>query len=142
MKRKSVTRMLAATITISMLTVGLTGCGGSGNNGSDDTPAANTGTQAPADEEKQNTAKPATNAVDTQTEVDNEAEEEAGQTVLTEADGNVYELDGMEIIIREWWSPEEPNEPNNAYEEAVGEWGEWGERTYNFKSRELGISEW
>ncbi len=143
MKKKNVARLLAAAMTMSMLTVGMTGCG-SGNKDNSDTSAADADVQATVDNTKQDTAKPASDAADAQTEANSEADAEGedSYTVLTDADGNVYDLGGMEIIIRDWWSPEEPNEPTNAYEEAVNEWREWCQETYNFTIRELGISEW
>ena len=39
-----------------------------------------------------------------------------------EKNGNVYDLGGMEIIIRDWWSGDgTPKEPTNAFEEAQAE---------------------
>lgn len=62
--------------------------------------------------------------------------------ILKDANGNVYDLGGMEIIIRDWWSPEEPAAPANDYEEARQEYRDWIQETYNFKIRELAISDW
>ncbi len=71
------------------------------------------------------------------------AEEEVSPyTVLTDASGNPYDLGGMEIVIRDWWSPEEPAEPANDYEEAQQEWREWAQETYNFKIKQVAISDW
>lgn len=131
MKRKSVTRLLAAAMTMTVLAAGMTGCG-SEKKESGDTPV-DADEQTPAADTKQDTEQPAADA-------EADVEEENGYTVLTDADGNVYDLGGMEIIIRNWWSPEEPEEPTNAYEEAVAEWRDWCMETYNFKIRELGIS--
>lgn len=39
------------------------------------------------------------------------AEDEGGYTVLTDADGNVYDLGGMEIIIRDCYSPADGSVP-------------------------------
>lgn len=127
MKRKSVTRLLAAAISVTMLAAVMTGCG-SGT----DTPAADADTQAPAADGEQADADADGEAAD--------SESADGYTVITDADGNPIDLGGMEIIIRNWWSPEEPEEPKNAYEEAVAEWRDWCMETYNFKIRELGIS--
>ena len=68
------------------------------------------------------------------------AEEE--YTVITDENGDPVDLGGMEIIIRNWWSPEEAAEPTNDYEEARDEWREWAQETYNFSIRELAISDW
>ena len=73
----------------------------------------------------------------------NEGEEEAdAYTVLTDENGNVYDLGGMEIIIRDWWSEDETTEATNAYEEAREEYYDWIQETYNFTIRSLGMSSW
>ena len=69
-------------------------------------------------------------------------DEEDGYVALTDADGNVYDLGGMEIIIRDWWSSGEEEEPKNAYEEARQEYREWVQDTYNFKIKQVAISDW
>ncbi len=56
--------------------------------------------------------------------------------------GNVIDLGGMEIIVRDWWSPEEPSAPMNDYQEARKEYFDWIQETYNFKIREVAISDW
>lgn len=141
MKRKSVTKLIATAMTLSMVAAGMTGCGGK-----DDAANANTDTNAPADTTANNAADTTKTEANTeaaeQTTTEAAGEEDGGYTVLTDENGNVYDLGGMEIIIRDWWSAEEPSEPTNAYEEAVQEWREWCQETYNFKIRELGISEW
>lgn len=152
MKRKSVSKLFATAITMSMVMASVTGCGGSGdsNTGTDaaaDTNAA-TDTNATADTSADTDAAADTSAAtDTDASAETEApaetaEEEGGYEVLTDADGNVYDLGGMEIVIRDWWSPEEPEEPTNAYEEAVEEWRDWIQETYNFKIRQVAISDW
>ena len=88
MKKKNVARLLAAAMTMSMLTVGMTGCG-SGNKDNSDTSAADADVQATVDDTKQDTAKPASDAADAQTEANSEADAEGedSYTVLTDADG-------------------------------------------------------
>lgn len=61
---------------------------------------------------------------------------------LKDSDGNVYDLGGMEIVIRDWWSSGEEAAPTNAYEEARQEYLEWIQETYNFKIKQLGMSDW
>lgn len=48
----------------------------------------------------------------------------------------------MEIIIRDWWSSGEEEEPKNAYEEARQEYRDWVQDTYNFKIKQVAISDW
>ncbi len=68
--------------------------------------------------------------------------EENGYTVLTDENGDVYDLGGINIIIRDWWSSTEETEPENAYEEARQEYLEWAQETYNFTISEMAISTW
>lgn len=71
-----------------------------------------------------------------------EPEEVSPYPILKDANGNVYDLGGMEIIIRDWWSPWDPAEPQNYYEEQLQEYREWIQETYNFKIKQVGISDW
>lgn len=52
------------------------------------------------------------------------------------------DLGGMEIIIGDWWSPEVPDEPSNAYQEARLEYREMIQDKYNFKVKEVAITDW
>lgn len=84
----------------------------------------------------------ATTTEDTPT-ADTDSEEELGQyTILTDADGNTYDLGGMEVVIADWWSSGEAQEPTNAYEEAREEYLDWIQETYNFTIKEQAISSW
>ena len=67
---------------------------------------------------------------------------DGGYVVEKDANGNPIDLGGMEIIVRDWWSPEEEAEPANEYEEARQEYHEWLEKTYNFKLKSQAISDW
>ena len=51
-----------------------------------------------------------------------------------DADGNVLDLGGMEIIIGDWWSGDdsEGGNPTSAIDAANREWHDWVEKTYNF----------
>lgn len=69
------------------------------------------------------------------------AAEEEGYTVLTDENGDVYDLGGMEIIIRDWWSGE-PGEPRNEYEEAREEYRDFIQTTYNFTITQTAMSDW
>jgi len=62
--------------------------------------------------------------------------------VLKDENGNVYDLGGMEIVIRNWWSSGLSFDPNNAYEMAKKEYLEWAQDTYNFTIDMIAISDW
>lgn len=63
--------------------------------------------------------------------------------ILTDADGNVYDLGGMEIIIRDWWSAWPTDDtPRDEYEEARHEYLKWIQETYNFTIHQEAISDW
>jgi len=76
------------------------------------------------------------------TEESTAVEESSAYTILTDDNGNPIDLGGMEIIVRNWWSPEEKPSPTNDYEEAREEYQQWIQETYNFKIREVAISDW
>lgn len=67
---------------------------------------------------------------------------ESGYEVLRDENGNVYDLGGMEIIIRDWWSSGETYEPTNAYEEAKQEYLDWAMETYNFTIKQIAMGDW
>ena len=71
-----------------------------------------------------------------------EPEEVSPYKILRDASGNVYDLGGMEIIIRDWWSPWDPAEPRTEYEEQLQEYRDWIQETYNFRIKRIGISDW
>ena len=66
-----------------------------------------------------------------------------GYTVLTDANGNVYDLGGVEVIIRDWFSNDlERPEAKSEYEEALYAYQEWIQETYNFKVHAETIGDW
>lgn len=69
-------------------------------------------------------------------------ESKPGYELLKDKNGNVYDLGGMEIIIRDWWSYSEKIEPTNDYEEAKQAYLDWAMETYNFTIKETAISDW
>lgn len=62
--------------------------------------------------------------------------------IIDPATGEAYDLGGMEIIVRDWWSAEEQAAPTNEYEEARDEYREWIQETYNFTIKQVAISDW
>ena len=121
--RKTMAASMAA-----VLACGMLACGSkdAGNEGVEENP-----TQAAKTEES--SANDGTEAT---------GQEESPYTVLKDENGNVYDLGGMEVIIRDWWSTGEEPEPQNAYEEARQEYLDFIQETYNFKIKMLGIGDW
>ncbi len=130
-----ISKTLRKTLAVSLATVmavgAMAGCG------SDDTGAEPT--KAPADNnEAEATPAPGTD----------EKEPEATPTpesyiVRTDENGNVYDLGGMEVIIRDWWSGDGTRaEATNAYDEARYEYIDWIQDTYNFTIKEMAIGGW
>jgi len=132
MKKPMAKKVLAA-VTAAAMTMSLTACGGA------ETTAPATEEKAPA--ETTETAE-ATEETTEETVEEVVEEEVSPYTVITDDAGNPIDLGGMEIIVRDWWSPEEPAEPTNDYEEARDEYREWIQETYNFTIRSVAISDW
>ena len=121
---------MAASVVTAMTVGSLAGCGNSAAPAED--------TAAPATETKTEAAATTETTV---AEATTEAAEDDAWTPLTDENGNVYDLGGMDIIIRNWWSGD-PAEPANDYEEARDEYREWIQETYNFTIKEQAISDW
>lgn len=65
-----------------------------------------------------------------------------GVEVIRDKDGKVVDLGGMEIIIGDWWTAAEQPAPTTAQEEATVEYREWIQSTYNFKIRQVAVTDW
>ena len=132
MKSKMFKKLMAAVIATTM-TASLAACG----NGGEGTDAS--GSSASGDNKSSQASS------DVASSDASSSEDELGAyTPLKDEKGNVYDLGGMEIVIRDWWSPSDgvPAEPKNAFEEARAEYREWIQETYNFKICEMAISDW
>ena len=128
-------RVLAA-ITTAAMAMSAIGCGAAAP--AAEAPAAEPAPEAEAEEVVEEVAE----AEEAEAEEEEEEEEVSPYTVLTDENGEVYDLGGMNIIIRNWWTAEEQAEPTNEYEEARDEYRQFIQDTYNFTIRELGISDW
>ena len=144
MKSRIAKKVIAASLA-TVMTVGLAACGNE--------PAPTTGSDTPSSTEEQSTPEESSSEEQSAPEESSSEEQSAPEessseeevssyTVLTDENGNVYDLGGMEIIIRNWWSSAEPAEPVNDYEEARDEYREWIQETYNFTLKEQAISDW
>ena len=134
MKRKVISRFLSVSMA-TVMTIGLAGCGG---NDAGTTSQGETDT-TPTEQDNQSS----NDQVDTSSsEVEDvEEEEEVGQyTVLTDENGNVYDLGGIEVQIRDWWHTDQ--EPDTLFEEEQEAYREWAQETYNFTVKEVAMGDW
>ena len=132
--RKSLTNKATAIITMAAMLFSMAACGSQ-----EAAPAATDNAQPEASTE--------TAAVETTTEAAAETSESASDEydpyqVITDESGNPIDLGGMEIIIRDWWSSEEPAAPANDYEEALQEYRDWIQETYNFTIKSQAFGDW
>lgn len=127
MKRKMFKKLMAASLA-AVMAVGLAGCGNNNAPASGDNRESNPETQ-----EQPSGSTPE--------ETPSEEDPVGMYTVLTDENGNTYDLGGMEIVIRDWWSKDEINLRND-YEEARQAYREWCMATYNFTIKQISISDW
>ncbi len=137
MKSKLVKKVIAASLA-TVMTVGLAACG----NEPTSAPGSSTPDASTPEQSEASTPAESTPAESTPEESSAPEEEVSPYTVLTDENGNVYDLGGMEIIMRDWWSSTEPAEPVNDYEEARDAYREWIQETYNFTFKQQAISDW
>ena len=129
MKKPMAKKVLAA-ITAAAMTMSVAACG-------DDTTSTATSTAST----ETSVASTETSKEETVESTEVVEEEVSPYTVLKDANGNVYDLGGMEIIIRDWWSGD-PSEPANDFQEAQADYREWIQETYNFTIKQQAISDW
>lgn len=136
MKRKMFKKLMAASLA-AVMTVGLAGCG----NEAAESSGGNSGSQQEQQSGSQQEQQSDTSSGEAEAPSSEEEGEVSQYTVLTDENGNVYDLGGMEIVIRDWWSDGEVK-TRNEYEEARQAYREWCMETYNFTIKELQISDW
>lgn len=139
--RKRVTRKVAAAITMASMVMGMTACG--------ESQPAQQPAEPAAQEEKKDEPAPAEPAAEEKTEeaapADEVEEEVSPYTVLNDpTTGAPYDLGGMEVIVRDWWSPEDGSvaEPTTQFEEDRLAYREWLQETYNFTFKYMGGLGW
>ena len=72
-----------------------------------------------------------------------EEEEVSEYTVLIDpATGKPYDLGGIEVVIRDWFTSPERKEAQSDYEEAQYAYQDWIQETYNFKIHGETIGDW
>ncbi len=126
MKSKMFKKLMAASLA-TVMSVGLLACGG-------EKPAEATPTPAPVD----NSGSGSEDGGST----DGGDDDLGSSTVLIDpATGKPYDLGGMEIIVRDWWSNPDA-EPANEFEQAKFDYIDEIEATYNFTIKQMAISDW
>lgn len=141
MNKEVIKKLMACTLSASML-LSMVGCGSKV-----DTPTSSNGNDTKESSEE-TSAGEATEKTEESTDEGEAKEEEAAEetdtayAVRTDANGEVYDLGGMEIVIRDWWSTGEEVEAKNAYEEAREEYFDWIQSTYNFTIKQIAISDY
>lgn len=126
-------KKVIALLTAASMTLGLAACGGTGN-----------GTENGDDKNSQKD-----NSENSQggsdTEGENSEDTYDPYTIqINPATGEKWDLGGMEIIIRDWWSSGEPVDEStlSGYQKAQYKWRKWAQETYNFTIKEQAISGW
>lgn len=135
MKRKMFRKLMAASLA-TVMAVSMAGCG------SEDAGASSAAGSSAADNGGASSEASAESSAEASSE-----EEVSPYTVLTDENGNVYDLGGMEIVIRDWWSNKDNGTDgfeysDNDYGEATKEYHEWLQETYNFTIRREAIGDW
>lgn len=69
--------------------------------------------------------------------------EDEGVVIYRDADGNVIDLGGMEIIVADWWSTDwHDDNPTTDAGEATYDYRTWLEETYNFTIVQKNVTTW
>lgn len=133
MKKRQLTKWMAVVLAGTM-TLGLAACGSKEDEsaGKGEQPTSQ-GEEKPTGQEEQPGGQGE----------DSDDGEEGKYTILRDENGNVYDLGGMEIVLRDWWTnPDQVEENKSAYDEAREEYLEWIQTTYNFTFVQKAISDW
>ena len=137
MKKRNLQRIFAEFMATAMV-VGGTACT------SEDKPAdGGKTTDAPTSEAT--TPTPDTSSKDSGDSGSNETKPTETEVATPTPEEDPYagvDLGGMEIIVRDWWSPEDPGDPQTDYDEAQRNYQQEMMDKYNFKIRSLAISDW
>lgn len=78
----------------------------------------------------------------TQSPADNEDTEDDTEATPIVEDEPTIDLGGMEIVIGDWWSPQEPDEPKTQQEEDTLAYRNMIQEKYNFTMKQVSISDW
>ena len=126
---KNYKKVIALLMAASM-TVGLAACGGKEGDGSQ------------GDGKKPDSQNPGNSG---NGDDDSQKDDYDPYTPLIDPDtGEVYDLGGMEIIIRDWWTQEQEVDESalSGFQKAQYEYRKWMQDTYKFTIKEQAISGW
>ena len=130
MRKPMAKKVLAASLAAAM-TMSIAACGDEPAPAASNTPASTDSTQT----------VDSTDSTDT-TSVD-DGEEVSEYTVLIDpATGAPYDLGGIEVVVRDWFTSAERAEAKTDFEEAQYAYQDWIQETYNFKIKQMAISDW
>ena len=85
---------------------------------------------------------PATTPGETTTNTDTSSNDTEEATPTEVAEEEPIDLGGMEIIVGDWWSPQETPEPRNQKEEDTLAYRNEVMKKYNFTIKQVGITDW
>ncbi len=69
-------------------------------------------------------------------------EKSSPYTILRDSNGNIFDLGGIEVVIRDWFSPSTRPAAKTEYDEAKYAYQDWVQETYNFKVKTTTIGNW
>ena len=125
MKSKMFKKLMAAVL-VTTMTAGLAAC----SNAKEKDPSTATGATGSGDSQQS-------------TDTTEPGNTEPYDVIIDPATGKAYDLGGMEIIIRDWFSGDgTPKDPRTEYEEERADYREWIQKTYNFTIKQMAISDW
>ena len=140
MKRKTLSKLMAASMA-AVMTVGMTGCGGGAANTDQTDDAAQTDTTDTADTADTTDTADAADTTDTADAETEAADDGTPEIKIDPATGEPFDLGGMDIIIADWWT--DPNtEPTTEFQEAQKEYRDWLQETYNFTMVQKNYAGW
>lgn len=132
MKRKMFRKLMAASLA-TVMAVSMAACGNGGGNSSQES-----GSNAPEGSNSDTQSESPADSQESETTPEEQGEV-SKYPVLTDENGNVYDLGGMEIKIWSWF---EEGTSNDDYGEAKEEWREWIQDTYNFTMTQETLGSW
>lgn len=133
MKRKMFRKLMAASLA-AVMAVSMAGCGNGGGNSQ----SSGSGDPSDAGGDSQQETQQESPAGDDASTPEDEGEV-SKYPILTDENGNVYDLGGMEIKIWSWFD-DQPSA--DEYGEARTEWREWIQETYNFTMTQEALGGW
>lgn len=139
MKRRVLKKMFAMALTASMI-VGLAACG----NGDAGSSSGGVDSSGSGSAQESNQGQDTEDGQESEGAASGDEDGDLGKyTVLTDENGEVYDLGGMEVVLRDWYTdPDSVDEDTSAYDEAKEEYLEWIQKTYNFTFVQKQISDW